>query len=400
MTPGQAPREHVLVVNTGKPEAVTRLVRSFDVRCTVLTEEQYARLYPNHQSVVTVRRIEDTDLVVTAARRVHHDDPFLRVVAPTERSILPGAHVRRALCLEGLDVATAERFTDKLRMKEALRRAGLPTALFTSTHDQRAALAFLRASTQGCVLKPARGSGSIGAVRLGPGDDVPARAWTSRMLLERVVPMEAELHSEGLVRNGVVEASRAYEYAEPVLGTEGRLSGSFPVDDERVRDVRVMHQRVVSALGFRRGTTHLQLFATRSGLVVNEIACRPPGGGIPEQVRRSGGFDVWKEFLAAELGRGEARGGDIETDAGGVTRVKLPLPRGRVTSVEGFEQLVSRDGIDGTVHFAVGDEPPAVIHSGAVGGLLFADAATWPPRDVFDLVSRTFRFRSDAEEAP
>ena len=52
----------------------------------------------------------------------------------------------------------------------------------------------------------------------------------------------------------------------------------------------------------RSGVSHLEVFQTRRGLVIGEIACRPGGGGVAATVRDRHGWDLWRGFVQASLG--------------------------------------------------------------------------------------------------
>jgi hypothetical protein len=389
--------QHVLVVNTGKPEAVEALLGGFAVVCTVLTEEKYASSYGSSQEVVTVPSVNDLPAVAEAAARIDRAHTVDRVVAPTERSVPAGGFVRDLLDLPGMRRKTARLFTDKLAMKQALRSSGIDVAEFVDPTLLDDVSSFIASAPVGCIIKPTLGSGSVGTQAVMSADDLPAWVGGRPSILEKRVPMTAEIHSEGVVRHGRLTSAHSFRYFAPVLGTEGLLSGSVAISDQsRASEIAELHQRVVSCLGLHDGVTHFQLFETGTGLLVNEIASRPPGGGIVEQVFRSGGVDVWRAFLSAELRvDGDLHDGRRKP-AGRAVRIKLPLPRGRVIDVSGIDELRALPRTDVVVTYGPGDEPPPLVHSGATGGYVFS--LVGEDRDAYDLfehVRQTFRYVSD-----
>lgn len=385
---------HVLAINTGKPEAIDALTDRFAVDCTVLTEAKYAPMYRNDQTVVVVDSVNDFEAVASAVEKITAVASVDRVVAPTERTVFTGGFVRGVLGLPGMQSDVARRFTDKVAMKQALVSAGIETTAFIDGSVTDQIPEFMSASAAGCIVKPAFGSGSIGATVVRTVDDLPSWVAERPTILERWVPMNAELHSEGLVRDGRLIETRNFRYHAPVLGTEGNLTGSFQITSPaRSGSVDQVHQRVVSALGMQDGITHLQLFETDGGLLVNEIASRPPGGGIVEQVALAGGVDLWRAFFAAELQIDADLDHHRRKPAACAVRIKLPLPTGRVLKVSGVDELRSLPQATVQIDYGPGDEPPALIHSGTAGGYVFADVPDEvEAKKVFARVGQAFRF--------
>jgi biotin carboxylase len=140
--------------------------------------------------------------------------PLGHIVAPSERSVLVGGYLRSLLGFDGIPFEVANRFTNKLAMKNALSAAGLP-------HVQYAPLRHLSAMGEVAqklgwpvMVKPVFGAGGIDSlvVESAAGFARLMASETSRryqdypaiLLAERYTEIEAEYHCDGLV--GVVPA--------------------------------------------------------------------------------------------------------------------------------------------------------------------------------------------------
>src|SRR5262245_31104453 len=87
----------------------------------------------------------DTGQLIAAARLLQHrHGPIHRVLGILEPLQVQLAEVRRALGVSGTDPVTADLFRDKARMKDELRKNGLPCARHRLLHSWSDAESFLR----------------------------------------------------------------------------------------------------------------------------------------------------------------------------------------------------------------------------------------------------------------
>ncbi|NDZ81340.1 hypothetical protein G3I19_22965 [Streptomyces sp. SID10853] len=230
------------------------------------------------------------------------------VVGLSEESVLPAARLRGRLGLPGMTTDTARLLRDKVRMKEAVRGAGVDTPAFVpvgprTTEGEAARIAGLMPG--GVVLKPRSQAAAMGVEVF----DDPGR------FVERVrrggvgEGFEAEefvtgdlCHVDGLVRDGRVLFVTAAAYlAAPydVVTEGGHPLGSIGVDDPRMLARMTDHTATaLDALGLRDGVFHLELFVRPDGrLTFLEVAARPGGGGIADHIRYVYGVDLAEEAL-------------------------------------------------------------------------------------------------------
>lgn len=139
-------------------------------------------------------------------------------------------------------------------------------------------------------------------------------------LVEEAVEVDAELHVDGVVRGGVLRAALASAYDRPVLSAAGttRASLHLPPGDPRQGPALRAAGRCVAALGVADCVFHLELFREAGGgLLFNEIALRPAGGGVAESLLLFHGVDLWEEFVRIQLGRPPGEGARGTAGPGG-----------------------------------------------------------------------------------
>ncbi|MFG3525902.1 ATP-grasp domain-containing protein [Streptomyces sp. NPDC047917] len=384
---------HILMVNSGKAEAVDRLrAVAPDAEIDVVTESAYARMYAPDVRLHFVDDIAD----LTAVRRVALDlmsrRPVDHVVAPSERSLPAGGYLRSFLGLGGIGFETANRFSHKAVMKSALAAAGLPVAPYRVIGALAQAPAAAAELGWPVVVKPALGTGSMNTFAVSSDRELaellasPAADGLRRaacpLLVERFVEMEGEYHCDGVVSEGNVEFAAVQRYFMPLLGHTDDFTGSYllPEEDPDVAVIRDLHRATVDALGLENGVTHMELFRTGDGFVIGEISCRPAGGGIVDAVRMKYGIDLWRVFMDTALGRPAGVSGPVAPLRDGIiANCDLPVRPGRVVRISTPDELAAvPDVIETRMSTRVGDVIGHRLHSASTTGLVFlatADAA-------------------------
>ncbi|WUW20670.1 ATP-grasp domain-containing protein [Streptomyces sp. NBC_01463] len=377
---------HVLVLCSRRRAMPARL---FDApgmeRVTVIAETGHPHRFPDSVETVEVGDIQDPGEVYAAALSIARRAPFGHVVAPVEFSQAAAGYIRSTLGLPGLGYESALGFSHKYLMKQRLRDAGLPVTDFAQVLALDDVPDAADRVGWPCVVKPVFGGGCLDVVTFTSRkefDDFAAspRADSLRgtripLIVERFVPMDAELHCDGVVHDGEVRFAAAARYFTPLLGQIDNFSGSYflPGDHPDLAPALDLHARVVRALGMRSGVTHLELFKTPGGLLVGEVACRPAGGGIPEALRLQYGIDIWQAFLDTSIGRDphwEPRHRDNV-----VVNADFPTRPGRITRLVPEADLAALPGVIGTrMTMAVGDVIPADLTSSTSPGLVFYEA--------------------------
>ena len=249
------------------------------------------------------------------------------VVALTERSVVPAAHLRAALGLDGLSVEAAHVCTDKRAMKRAARAAGLACADVVEAGDGIGGAALVERLGLPLVLKSAVGSGGRGTEivsdRAAVPDVLPPGAMAESFVEGVEMSVETLAHGAGVWLNPT-------EYVVP--GWSSLVPA--PLAPTERAEVAAFAERARQSLGVGRGMTHLEVFRTASGPVFGEMAARPPGGHLMALIERAYGFDPWEAVIQIELGETPAL--PASADRVSAARILHPGP-GVVTRAEGAE---------------------------------------------------------------
>ena len=278
-----------------------------------------------------------------------------RVIGILEPLQGPIAEVRRALGIPGTSPETAELFRDKARMKDELRKHGLPCARHRLVRSWDDADAFAREVGLPIVLKPPAGMGckatwrihtieqlrdALSAVR--PSHDSPVLA--EEFLRGREHSFET-ITVAGEVKFSSI--SRYYPTPLEVMETPWIqwvciLPREISGDD--FADARELGVRAVTALGLETGFTHMEWFRRDDGsLAIGEIAARPPGANIVRMNSFAHDADMYRAWARAVID--DAFDGPFERRYAVGCAYLRGVGRGRITRTVGVDranELVGR----------------------------------------------------------
>ncbi len=264
------------------------------------------------------------------------------------------AEVRAFFDVPGLTVASADRFRDKARMKDALRAAGLPCARHRILTSEGDALGFAREVGFPLVLKPLAGAGCRSTWRIESTDALASAINATRPAPDR--PVLAE------------EFIRGDEYSMETLCLSGHplfhsISRYYPGPLEVTKNpwiqwvcllpreiggpefdaARAVGLRAVSALGMASGLTHMEWFRRPNGsIAIGEIAARPPGANIVRLTGLAYDTDLYRAWARAVVD--EAYDGPWERKFSAGCAFLRGAGEGRVVAVDGVEEAQRRVG--------------------------------------------------------
>jgi len=235
----------------------------------------------------------DARQLIDAARRLaQRHGPIHRVLGILEPLQVQLAEVRQALGIAGTTPAVADLFRDKGRMKDELRRHGLPCARHAVITSAADAASFIAKVGFPIVIKPPAGQGCKATWRISNVDQLQ-----QALQAIQASPAHPAIAEEFL-------RGREFSFETITIGGEVRfssLSRYFPtplevmenpwiqwvvvlprdVSGPEFADARELGVRAVKALGLETGFTHMEWFRRDDGsLAIGEIAARPPGAQI------------------------------------------------------------------------------------------------------------------------
>lgn len=303
-----------------------------------------------YDDLVRIENPMDTAELIDAVERLkkRHGQPY-RIIGVLEMMQEQLALLRQHFGVEGTPPAVADAFRDKAKMKEALRKAGLPTArhkTLTSADDARA---FVQEVGFPMVIKPPAGLGTKSTFRIRNADELASAL--SALHISPQNPMLAEefltgkeFSFETLTTGGVPRWHSISHYTPTCLEAVETpwiqwccylprdISGK---EYDGIRDVGF---RAIQALGLKDGMTHMEWFMRPDGsLAIGEIAQRPAGANISIMNGYAHEMDIYKAWNRAVIDGGFD--GPYERKYAVGTAFLRGVGRGRVTGATGFAEI-------------------------------------------------------------
>jgi biotin carboxylase len=302
----------------------------------------------------------DAGQLVAAAETLRgRHGPIHRVLGILEPLQVQLAEVRRALGVAGTDPHTADLFRDKARMKDELRRHGLPCARHRLLRTWQDAESFAGEVGFPIVLKPPAGMGCKATWRVSDPDQLRGALSAMHPSPDRPALAEEFLRGqeysfETITVGGQVRfqsISRYYPTPLEVMETPWiQWAVVLPrvIDGPDLADARELGVRAVQALGLETGFTHMEWFRRQDGsLAVGEIAARPPGAHIVRLNSYAHDADMYRAWARAVVD--DAFDGPFERRYSAGCAYLRGVGRGRVLRVTGVDranQLVGRHVVE------------------------------------------------------
>jgi biotin carboxylase len=263
------------------------------------------------EDAVRVEQVDTSSVeaIIAHVRRRMAGDGVAGVCSSSEYFAAAAAAVAQALDRPHADAACLRRAQDKIEQYACLSRAGVSVPPFVPVRDPEAAETAVAALDPPFVIKPHRGSGSLGVRRCDTRPD--ALAHVRQLLAQRENERGAPIDPAALVTAYVGGAEYSVELfsGEPIGCTRKHLSPEplfveighdFPAPLTGVdRDaLETTAREAARALGLMWGPVHVELRLTPDGPVIIEVNARLAGGFIPELVRVAAGQDLIRATIA------------------------------------------------------------------------------------------------------
>ena len=263
--------------------------------------------------------------LIAAARAWHAQERFDGVLTFAESSVVAAAAVAEALGLPGPGVEAARTSRNKLLMREAHERGGVPHPRFRFVPDLDAALAAAEEIGYPVILKPTLGSGSNFVFRLDGPDDMRLRFPQAVAGIDGMVWYALEPEGEDAGPHGMLVESflDGAEFLTESVVWDGEVFVGSIVDrvtvegttfDDDVHhaptalgpdQVAAVHRVIAAAAraqGLTRSVMHAEVRFHRGEPYILEIAVRPGGGGLDYFSRISAGYCPIKATIDVACG--------------------------------------------------------------------------------------------------
>ncbi|MFO0565573.1 MAG: ATP-grasp domain-containing protein [Polyangiaceae bacterium] len=285
--------------------------------------------------------------------RRRHGAPH-RIVGILEMLMVNLAIARERYGVLGTNVATAQLFRDKARMKDALRAHGLPVARHRLLHSLADARALAEEVGFPLILKPPAGMGAKATFRV--ADDQTLRSLLSALRASEDNPVLGEEmlrgseHSfETLTLGGEPRVHSVSNYhpgcLEVLENPWIQWACVLPreIDTPRIRELKELGFSAIRALGLEDGMTHMEWFERSDGsLAIGEIAARPPGAQLLHMTGVVHDVDIYRAWARAVVD-GELDAPWERKWAAGTAYVR-GMGRGRVARVSGLHETYEEVG--------------------------------------------------------
>lgn len=260
--------------------------------------------------IVGSKHVDD---IIAAARSWHAEERFDGVLTFSESAVVTVAAVAEALGLPGIGVEAARTSRNKLLMRQAHERAGVPRPRFRFAPDVATALAAAEEFGYPVILKPTLGAASNFVFRVDDPDALTERfaqasEGIARMAWYRMEPDGLDLGPHGLMIESFLDGP---EFLTEALAWDGEVYLGSVVDrvtvegdtfDDDVHhaptaldpeQLAAVHQVIAAAAaaqGIRRSVMHAEVRFHQGTPHLLEIAARPGGGGLDYFARISAGY--------------------------------------------------------------------------------------------------------------
>ena len=318
----------------------------------------YADLVTVGDALDTRQLLEATRLLERRHGRIHR---LVGILEPVQVQL---AEVRRAMGIPGTSPETADLFRDKSRMKDELRRHGLPCARHRMIRSWADAEGFAREVGLPLVLKPLAGMGCKSTWRINSLDDLRGALTALHASPERPALAEEFLRGREFsfetitIGGNVLFQSASRYYPTPLEVTETpwiQWVVVLPrvIDGPDFADARALGVKAVKALGLETGMTHMEWFRRDdNSLAIGEIAARPPGANIVRMNSFAHDVDMYRAWARAVVD--DAFDGPYERKYAVGCAFLRGIGRGRVVDVRGVDRANEQVG-----HLAVESKLPA-----------------------------------------
>ena len=301
---------------------------------------------------IRVRNLFDEEAVVQEVLRYASRVRIDQVECLWEPGVMLAARLREALGLPGMTVEQALPFRDKEAMKRRLDAAGIRTPRHRrTTNEEEVRRAVEEIGFPVCV-KPIAGAGSADTSRV---DDLEA---LERVLLltrhVREMSVEEFVDGEEYTFDTICSGGRIHYWniswyrprpleARSVEHLSPQTISLRHPDQPELAAGAEMGRRVLDALGFEMGFTHMEWFLKPDGeAVFGEIGARPPGARSVDIMNYACDLDTFVGWAEAAVHGSWSQRIDRKYNAAIV--FKRAHGQGRIRRIEGLHRLLHEFG--------------------------------------------------------
>jgi hypothetical protein len=350
---------NVLMISPGYPAEMQRFTRGLaevGARVIGFGDQPQAGLDPEVKGALSAyfqaESLWDEGTSIAQVRRINDQVRIDRVECLWEPGMGLAAALREALGLPGLTVPQTVPFRDKETMKQVLDNAGIRTPHHYRVRTSEEARQAVEKIGYPVIVKPIAGAGATDTYRVDSDQEldqaIAAVRHVEEVSVEEFVEGE-EFTFDTICSGGTVHYVNMMWYRPRPL--EGKLKEWISpqaialrdLDDPKLAAGREMGFKVLDALQFRTGFTHMEWYLKDDGeAVFGEIGGRPPGANAVELMNYACDIDVFRGWAEAVVHDRFTQTVERRFNCGIV--FKRAQGQGRIRQVDGLESILDRFG--------------------------------------------------------
>ncbi len=307
---------NVLMLSPGFPDDMpyfTRGLAQVGARVFGVGDQPAQGLKPEVRECLTdylqVRSLWDEQAVVGEVRTFLRGRGVDRVECLWEPGMGVAARLRQALGVPGLNPEQTVAFRDKQRMKEVLDAAGIRTPHHYRARNEAEVRAALEKIGYPAIIKPIAGAGSADTYRVNDAQEagraIQAVKHVTEVSVEEYIDGEEYTYDTVTAKGRILYENVAWYRPKPLVA---RLNPWISAQAIALRDIEApeikvgveLGHRVIAALGFESGFTHMEWYRKPDGeAVFGEIGGRSPGGRLTHGMNYSCDIDLFRGWAEA-----------------------------------------------------------------------------------------------------
>lgn len=317
----------IIVQRSGLPQCEIRKLQDQDHHFLVLiTKNEVVEKLKKEQSdcfdiILAVDHFTEEEVIKECVRALEitgiSNPNLVRIASTNETNTYLLGKVREFIGTPQLYFKDISRFKDKLVMKEKMIEHHIPIPRYISFQPkayQENPIAYVQTVVDylkfPVFAKPIDEAGSLGACKL--IDQQSLEQWCSEHVESENYELDEYIsgtlyHCDSIIHNGEAIFTQYCRYSCPNAEyLNGRPLGSYILNtsDTDYCALEIFNKKVLEALSIvPDGAIHMEVFKDQLGnLIFLEIACRPPGGCVPEMTEKVFGFNFHEAHFKAQMG--------------------------------------------------------------------------------------------------
>jgi biotin carboxylase len=237
------------------------------------------------------------------------------VIAISSDTSVAVSIIAKKLKIPGNSIITAKLSTDKLKMKEKLKKCGIPIPWFSEVKNLNHLKKILKDKKIKYIIKPVDSRGSRGVLQIDSRSDLEwsykhclqesksKKIIIEKFLVGKQISTESIIYGENAFTPGLIE--RNYEYLNKFHPYIIENGGQQPVtlSKNNINKISELTIRAAKCLGVKYGTVKGDIVFHQGKPYIIEIATRLSGGWMSsDQIPLATGVDILKIAIQIALG--------------------------------------------------------------------------------------------------